>query len=63
MNSGDPVHPAIKVALGASTLALIIVATQVSMPLRAIIIALAVSDLIFLIILQLGGVLPDKRRD
>lgn len=63
MNARQEVDPIIKFALGAGVLILMIVASQVSMPLRAILIAVAVSDIIFLLILQFGGVLPDRRKD
>lgn len=49
-------------ALGAAALLMLVMATRVGMPLRAILIAVAVSDIIFLILLQLGHILPGKRR-
>lgn len=63
MNTGEPINPIVKFALGAGVLIMLVIASQVSMPLRAILIAVAVSDLIFLLILQFGNVLPDKRKD
>lgn len=49
-------------ALGITALLMLVLASQVGMPLRAILIAVAFSDIIFLILLQLGHILPDKRR-
>lgn len=49
-------------ALGAMALVMLILATQVEMPLRAILIAIAFSAVIFLILLQLGHILPSRRR-
>lgn len=43
-------------------LALLIGATQVEMPLQAILIAVAFSEIIFVILIFLGKILPDKRR-
>lgn len=39
----------------------LILATQVGMPLRAIFVAVAVSDIIFLLVMLLGDKLPGKR--
>ncbi len=52
----------LKFALGAGILILLVAASQVAMPLQAILLAIAVSDLIFLLLVQFGGILPDKRR-
>lgn len=49
-------------ALGIAALLMLVVASQVGMPLRAILIAVAFSDIIFLILLQLGHILPGRRR-
>ncbi len=49
-------------AVAAVALVLLILATQVEMPLRAILIAIAFSDIIFLILMQLGHILPGRRR-
>lgn len=48
-------------ATGAVALVLLILATQVEMPLQAILIAIAFSDIIFLILVQLGHILPGRR--
>ena len=48
-------------ATGAMALVLLILATQVEMPLRAILVAIAFSDIIFLILVQLGHILPGRR--
>ncbi|MCA9833767.1 MAG: hypothetical protein KC435_07485 [Thermomicrobiales bacterium] len=63
MNTGEPINPIVKFALGAGVLVMLVIASQVAMPLRAILIAVAVSDLIFLLALQFGNILPDKRKD
>ena len=49
-------------ATAAVALVMLILATQVEMPLRAILIAIAFSDIIFLILVQLGHILPNRRR-
>ena len=43
-------------------LALLVAATQVEMPLQAILIAVAFSEIIFMILVSLGKILPDTRR-
>ena len=43
-------------------LALLIGATQVEMPLQAILIAMAFSEILFVILIFLGKILPDKRK-
>lgn len=49
-------------ALGIAALLMLVLASQVGMPSRAILIAVAFSDILFLVLLQLGHILPDKRR-
>lgn len=43
-------------------LVMLILATQVEMPTRAIFVAIAFSDIIFLILLLLGKILPTRRQ-
>lgn len=50
------------IALAAAALAMLVLATQVEMPLRAILMAIAFSDIIFIILLQLGHILPGGKR-
>lgn len=57
-----PVNPIVKLALGAGVLVMLIIASQVEMPLQAILLAVAFSDLILLLILQFGPSIPDKRK-
>lgn len=56
------VNPLVKFALGVAVLVMLAIATQVEMPLRAIMVAVAFSTLIFLLILQFGPSIPDKRQ-
>jgi hypothetical protein len=49
-------------ALAIAALLMLVLASRVGMPLRAILIAVAFSDIIFLVLLQLGHILPGKRR-
>lgn len=44
----------------AFALAMFIIASQVGMPLRAIVLALAISDIIFLLLLVAGKLIPDR---
>ncbi|MCO5215777.1 MAG: hypothetical protein M9934_13950 [Thermomicrobiales bacterium] len=56
------INPIVKFVLGAGVLVMLIIASQVEMPLQAILVAVAFSDLILLLILQFGPSVPDKRR-
>ena len=47
---------------GSLALALLVGATQVEMPLQAILIAMAFSEILFVILIFLGKILPDKRK-
>ena len=60
-NSSSSGKTAITFAIAVMALVMLILATQVEMPLRAILIAVAFSDIIFLILLQLGHILPGRR--
>lgn len=43
-------------------LGLLVAATQVEMPLQAILIAVAFSEITFMILIALGKILPNKRK-
>ena len=60
-DSNSSARTMITFATGAMALVLLILATQVEMPLRAILVAIAFSDIIFLILVQLGHILPGRR--
>ena len=60
-DSNSSAKTMITFATGAMALVLLILATQVEMPLRAILVAIAFSDIIFLILVQLGHILPGRR--
>ncbi len=61
-NSSPTAKTLITFATATMALVLLVLATQVEMPLRAILIAIAFSDIIFLILVQLGHILPSRRR-
>lgn len=49
-------------AFAFAALLLLVMASQVGMPMRAILLAIVVSDLILLIVIGFGDKLPNKRR-
>ncbi len=61
-NSSPAAKTILTFATGTVALVLLILATQVEMPTRAILIAVAFSDIIFLILVQLGHILPSRRQ-
>lgn len=55
-------NPILIFALAAAALAMFILAALVDMPLRAILVAVGFSEVIFLILLMAGKILPGNRR-
>lgn len=61
-DENDPARIVFIFGFAVAALLLLIFASMVSMPMRAILVAIAVSDLIFLAIAVFGSKLPDKKK-